>query len=630
MYNAQRRFILKEQARMIQLVKDGGAAPAPRASGAAGNQFDWVTFGTILQGQIEDGIEEGFASDAAFEGTPLDTSAVEYQKQRLPKVAEYMAELRQKFVGGAGEAMAKRINAAVVDALNDGKGVKGAIDGIREANKINLSRARTIARTESNIALTGGAEIRAEQQSMKYKKWITEGDDAVRKDHVAAAREGWIWATEEFESTGTMRPGTGPAGQVVNCRCNARYSSRPKNKPKGQKPDSKVTATAPVKEQPPETPEEYYNKSVSATEKKRQAFIEKAQADKQISRMSSEIFSLKQRREELRVKFDKAKYSELDDIREELNSASYELESLVRARRSRRAELFTREFGNDDNAPINRETSETMDVLRSTARDSFAPREDFYRKVVDPRLRNTKQFVTTNLATDSERDFLTNNGVEYDLDKWFVGERGGSTTDANGLVINRVVGSRTFRAATSGNRDADSVSSQEWIASTTMHEAAHSIEYSNPKMGAVARAWVEEQQAKTFGRNSNGSLVVKSEQLGEGFKSDEFYFRDSSHKLTGIVGRETGAKYIFKDYSKRKYVRRVNVDGEVSAVSDTSTEFWTMLTEALYNDPVRFADEQPELFNMVTTFLTNPPEEVLGLNNAADFDPTPYINARVK
>src|SRR3954447_22814401 len=85
--------------------------------------------------------------------------------------------------------------------------------------------ANAIARTETHAAATYGSDEVAKASGLQYTRiWVSAGDARVRPDH-AAAHGQRRRPNEPFSVGGysMMRPGVGPASQVVSCRCVVRY-----------------------------------------------------------------------------------------------------------------------------------------------------------------------------------------------------------------------------------------------------------------------------------------------------------------------------------------------------------------------------------------------------------------------
>ena len=245
MYSIQRRFI---RGQINNIVKAIEASPprSVRELTTGYPEFDWASFGLLLENPTQQAFIAGYDAATAEDDIPVSDEAIEFKKDRLPQIAEKEAAERAGYVSAAGQRLAKSINSSIIKSIENGDNLNDMIKGVRSKGVAGLSRARTIARTEANIATTGGLATQAAETGMKYKKWITEGDEFVRPDHASAAREGFINIDEEFSATGTQRPGAGAASQVINCRCRARYSRRDKNKPKGLKPTTGGTPPTPI------------------------------------------------------------------------------------------------------------------------------------------------------------------------------------------------------------------------------------------------------------------------------------------------------------------------------------------------------------------------------------------------
>lgn len=88
---------------------------------------------------------------------------------------------------------------------------------------ITTYRSMMIARTEVHTAASYGSHEAARQSGVaQEKKWLSSGDDRVRDSHIANEMAGWIPFDSPYPN-GQMRPGEGPAEEVVNCRCVEQY-----------------------------------------------------------------------------------------------------------------------------------------------------------------------------------------------------------------------------------------------------------------------------------------------------------------------------------------------------------------------------------------------------------------------
>lgn len=124
------------------------------------------------------------------------------------------------------------------------------------------ARARTISRTESQFAYQGAAQTAAETIPFDVEKeWVTT-DDEVRRDSHAAINGTRVAMKEAFKledpTASLMYPGdpTGPAAQVINCRCGVIYHRI--NKPKPTKPSKPKPGKPPPKPKPIEVTKRVY------------------------------------------------------------------------------------------------------------------------------------------------------------------------------------------------------------------------------------------------------------------------------------------------------------------------------------------------------------------------------------
>ena len=88
------------------------------------------------------------------------------------------------------------------------------------------SRARTTARTENGIAWGTGQHAQMRESGVIGEIWITSRDARVRQSH--AALEGACALIDELFANGLLHPldPSGPADEVINCRCVAAPAPR--------------------------------------------------------------------------------------------------------------------------------------------------------------------------------------------------------------------------------------------------------------------------------------------------------------------------------------------------------------------------------------------------------------------
>ncbi len=92
---------------------------------------------------------------------------------------------------------------------------------IRSVYDFALSRASTIARTETANSMNQTAFNVYGEEGAKGKRWATAVDEKVRDTHYEAEAEGVIPMSKTFSANGLLHPGdpNGEAGEVINCRC---------------------------------------------------------------------------------------------------------------------------------------------------------------------------------------------------------------------------------------------------------------------------------------------------------------------------------------------------------------------------------------------------------------------------
>lgn len=107
-----------------------------------------------------------------------------------------------------------------------------ALDIIDEVDDMNMSRARTIARTETAVAMQTGQyeEMSDASESLGVtltKTWMATEDERTRDTHADADGQ-TVGLDEPFEvgESELMYPSDpdGPAEEVINCRCAVLYN----------------------------------------------------------------------------------------------------------------------------------------------------------------------------------------------------------------------------------------------------------------------------------------------------------------------------------------------------------------------------------------------------------------------
>src|SRR5690625_3983883 len=118
----------------------------------------------------------------------------------------------------------------LANGYNEGLGIDEVARNLRDDFK-NLRdyRLRNIARTEIQSAQNEGSHQTMQDYGVRYKQWLTVGDDRVRGndpydeyDHIHL--HGQVVEFDEEYSNGMMYPGdrSGDIGDWINCRCRER------------------------------------------------------------------------------------------------------------------------------------------------------------------------------------------------------------------------------------------------------------------------------------------------------------------------------------------------------------------------------------------------------------------------
>lgn len=150
---------------------------------------------------------------------------------RNPRAIDAIQRRVNRLTGNVTETSLQRVKDIVTQARIEGVGVSEIAKRIRQAafgSELSLSRATTIARTETVGALNEGQHVAATQNGvMRAKRWLSQGDGRVRDSHVAAAAEGWLSIDAAF-SNGLQYPHEpgAPADEVIQCRCTLLYSDQ--------------------------------------------------------------------------------------------------------------------------------------------------------------------------------------------------------------------------------------------------------------------------------------------------------------------------------------------------------------------------------------------------------------------
>ena len=152
-------------------------------------------------------------------GVPRE-NLYKFQEERVPKlVANYVDRRLKAEPSLIDDNTRKLVNKRLLNVLTEGGTLRDGIQGVRDVFNASLTRARTIARTESTIA-GNAARFEAMQEQLVYEhEWVAILDDHTRPDHEEL--DGEVRAVGDEFLPGLKFPGDpdAPPEQVINCRC---------------------------------------------------------------------------------------------------------------------------------------------------------------------------------------------------------------------------------------------------------------------------------------------------------------------------------------------------------------------------------------------------------------------------
>jgi len=188
---------------------------------------------------------------------------VDFLMDEDPEVLNYLMERIDRIgVGKRKEGqLTETVRRQIVDALHEGmskaESISELADRIKGKLKGNVSRAKTIARTETISAANHGRNLTIKRSGFTRKLWITSGDELVRDTHRAMEAHPSVEMDEPWIVGGcSLRyPCDYEAGcpsETINCRCTEAVDpdSHPafQEEPQMVPPDEEFPETSPAKE----------------------------------------------------------------------------------------------------------------------------------------------------------------------------------------------------------------------------------------------------------------------------------------------------------------------------------------------------------------------------------------------
>jgi HK97 family phage portal protein len=135
-----------------------------------------------------------------------------------PRILKMLADRRQD-IRGVNERMLSDLHEALSEALAENATERDLEQVVLDFFGGERANARTVGRTETFSAFSGGRFEAMTEAGVRKHTWITSRDTRVRDDH--ADMEGDSVPVGEFFRYGMRYPldPAAPAGQTINCRC---------------------------------------------------------------------------------------------------------------------------------------------------------------------------------------------------------------------------------------------------------------------------------------------------------------------------------------------------------------------------------------------------------------------------
>lgn len=182
---------------------------------------------------LADGIEEGIETGAAeqmnefFQEFSIDPRQVDIPGPILgPSVRKAIGEK----IGDLNATNRKRLQKIIRDGIENRDSVDQIANDLFEFindDTFMIERARRIARTETNEALSAGARLTADRMGATEKQWITAGDIDPPDPCLENEGQGKIPIDDKFGSGDDRTP------QHPNCKCAVTYHGANKKKVEG-------------------------------------------------------------------------------------------------------------------------------------------------------------------------------------------------------------------------------------------------------------------------------------------------------------------------------------------------------------------------------------------------------------
>jgi len=180
--------------------------------------LDWEQEGVVLAATLTPlwftSMTEGFtvANETFGLGLSFDAFNPLFKKWIKDYGAEQVKEIN--------DTTKEKLRATLTEGIEGGEGIPKLRDRVSAVmDEAKRSRTEKIARTETHNTVEAGTFETYKGAKIEQKEWLTTIDSRERDSH--AAINGEVVDVDKPFSNGLMYPGdsSGPAAQVVNCRC---------------------------------------------------------------------------------------------------------------------------------------------------------------------------------------------------------------------------------------------------------------------------------------------------------------------------------------------------------------------------------------------------------------------------
>ena len=168
---------------------------------------------SILKAKQDTKLEKMFTplySDASLASVKGDYDLLKIDKKPEPNAVVVRESLNR--IKGINNTITKKLKTEISLGVDSGESIDEIAKRVRGVYNFTTSRSKVIARTESANIMSATSLKTYDTEGIKYKSWLSAGDDLVRSEHVQNASQGAIPINEPF-SSGEFYPNS------VNCRC---------------------------------------------------------------------------------------------------------------------------------------------------------------------------------------------------------------------------------------------------------------------------------------------------------------------------------------------------------------------------------------------------------------------------